>query len=141
MLILRKFVSLLSGKVTPFQIVAACLLGTMLGFAPSFGQAPGLVLGLFMLLLVLNANLFLAFFAAAGMKLVSFLLLPVSFASGRLLLDGPTQPLFEKLINAPVFAFFGFEYYTVTGAIAASCAEVISEKFIGQALLLRMICK
>ena len=28
----------------------------------------------------------------------------------------PTQPVFTQLINAPVFAFFGFEYYATTGA-------------------------
>jgi hypothetical protein len=34
------------------------------------------------------------------------------------LLDGPTQGLFKALINAPVFALFGFDNYVATGALA-----------------------
>jgi uncharacterized protein (TIGR03546 family) len=118
MMMFRKLASLLRGKATPFQIVAACVLGSMLGFAPAVAKAPGLLFLLAMLLVVLNANLFLAFLFAVVTKLAGFVLLPVSFAVGRVLLDGPTQPIFAKLINMPVLAYAGLEYYTTTGGMA-----------------------
>jgi hypothetical protein len=34
---------------------------------------------------------------------------------GTFLLDGPAQGLFKSFVNSPVLAFFGLEYYTVTG--------------------------
>ena len=50
-------------------------------------------------------------------KILSLALMPVSFALGRVLLDGPTSGLFSAMINAPVLALFGFEYYAVTGGL------------------------
>jgi uncharacterized protein (TIGR03546 family) len=84
---------------------------------PGFREAPGLSLAIILCLIILNANLLLASLVGMGAKLLSFLLLPVTFGLGRWLLDGPTQGLFTSLINAPVFALFGFEYYVTTGAL------------------------
>ena len=42
-MITRKLGALMRGKATPFQIVAGCVLGAMLGFAPEVRQAPGLI--------------------------------------------------------------------------------------------------
>ncbi len=117
MLIIRKFGRLLRGKATPFQILVGSLLGACLGFMPRFGDAPGLIALLTFALLVLNANLFLAATVGVVAKLLSLVLLPAAFALGRLLLDGPTEPIFRQLINAPVFALFGFESYVVTGGL------------------------
>ena len=90
MFLLRKFGVLLRGKATPFQIIAGCLLGAWLGFMPGFFHAPGLIVVLTLALIFLNANLFLAGIVGLAAKLLSFVLLPVSFNLGRALLDGPT---------------------------------------------------
>ncbi len=37
-MIIRKIDKIILGKVTPFQIVAACTLGVMIGFLPGFSQ-------------------------------------------------------------------------------------------------------
>jgi len=111
----RKFGRLLLGKATPFQVIAACVLGGILGFQPGFSQAPGSIFLLFCLFAVLNANLALGALVAIGMKLLSFLLLPVAHALGRFLLEGPTEGLFRSLVNAPFFAWCGFEYHAVSG--------------------------
>ncbi len=100
------------------QIMLACVLGAMFGFAGSFIGAPGLWLALVILLLILNANIGLAGLMAVACKTLSFILAPVTFAIGRVLLDGPTQPLFKAAINAPVTAWFGFERYITTGGLA-----------------------
>jgi uncharacterized protein (TIGR03546 family) len=105
------------GKATPFQLFTACVLGAMLGFMPGFREAPGLIVALTLLLIIFNANLPLAALVGVGAKLISLLLVPVTFAVGRWLLDGPFQGLFTWLINAPVFALFGFEYYVTTGGL------------------------
>ncbi len=115
MIITRKIGSLIRGKTTPFQIYAACLLGALLGFIPSFSHAPALMLFWILLLLVLNANLFLAGIVVLLSKLALLVAMPAVFAVGRLLLEGPTQGIFKALINAPVTAYSGLDYYVVAG--------------------------
>lgn len=114
-MITRKLGSLLRGKATPFQVAAACVLGALLGFAPGILQGPALVLLLVAALLVVNANLGLALLVAGGARLLSLLLAPVSFSIGRFLLEGPTEGLARALVNAPVVAWCGLEYYAVAG--------------------------
>lgn len=127
MLLTRKLGKILRGKATAPQVVLACLLGGMLGFVPGFFlpgnlgggflQAPGLILTLVFLVLVLNANLAIFGLVTLVAKLLSLLLLSVSFELGRLLLDGPLHGLFQKLVNAPVLAWFGLEHYATTGGL------------------------
>jgi uncharacterized protein (TIGR03546 family) len=116
-MITRTVGRILRGKATPFQLFTACVLGAMLGFIPGFVQAPGLMLAVMLLLVIINANLFLAAIVAGLAKLLSLLILPMTFQVGQWLLDGPTQGLFKTLINAPVFALFGFENYVATGGL------------------------
>lgn len=113
----RSIGGILRGRSTPLQLMLACVLGAMLGFAPGFSTAGGWIVTLSLLLLVLNANLALAALVLLGARLLAWLLLPVTFAAGRLLLDGPTQGLFKSMINAPVLALLGFEYYLTSGGI------------------------
>jgi uncharacterized protein (TIGR03546 family) len=117
MFLIRKIGKLLRGAATPFQVFLAAILGALLGFVPSFSRSPALVVGLVLLLVVFNANLVVAGLVGTLAKLASLALMPVSFAAGRMLLDGPARPLFAKLVNAPVTAFFGLEYYVCTGGL------------------------
>ncbi|MBM4014602.1 MAG: hypothetical protein FJ293_06535 [Planctomycetes bacterium] len=50
-------------------------------------------------------------------KLASFALAGVSFAAGRWLLDGPASGFLRDLINAPVFAYCGLEWYLCSGGL------------------------
>ncbi len=93
----------------------ACVLGTMLGFVPGFSQAPGLLIALTFALIFINANLVLAALVGVVAKLIALPLVPLAYSSGTFLLDGPAQGLFKTFVNSPVLAFFGLEYYTVTG--------------------------
>lgn len=116
-MITRRIGRLLRGKATPAQLMMACILGSMLGFMPGFQQAPGMMISLIFLLIILNANLFLAGVSALLAMFIALLAIPVTFQVGRLLLDGPLAGLFGFLINAPVTALFGFEYYLTTGGM------------------------
>jgi uncharacterized protein (TIGR03546 family) len=116
-MITRKIGKLLRGKATPMQLMMATVLGAVLGFMPGFAQAAGMIVLLIVLLAVLNANLFLAAMTGLAAKAVSLVLMPVTFLLGRALLDGPLSGLFQWMINAPVLALFGFEYYLTTGGI------------------------
>lgn len=117
MILTRKFGKIFRGKATPAQLMMATLIGTTAGFMPGFAQAPGLVAVLFLAALVLNANLAVIGLSLLLGKLLSLALLPVSFAVGRFLIDGPLEGLFTVLINAPVLALFGFEYYATVGGL------------------------
>jgi hypothetical protein len=50
-------------------------------------------------------------------KAACIALLPVSYRIGVWLLEGPLQGLFRALINGPVTAWCGFEYYATTGGL------------------------
>ena len=115
MLITRKIGKLIRGKATPFQLVSASILGMLIGFAPGFKQAPGLIVFWALCLLILNANLFLAGIAGLLGKLLFWISMPLAFAIGRFLLEGPTGGLFSTLANGPITAYFGFDYYVVPG--------------------------
>jgi uncharacterized protein (TIGR03546 family) len=127
MLITRKIGKILRGKATITQVMLAAVLGGMLGFVPGFFlpgdlgggfmQAPGLILVLLFLVLVLNANLAVFGLVTLVAKLLSLVTLPVTFALGRWLLDGPMQGLFRPLVNGRVTAWFGLEHYATTGGV------------------------
>ncbi|MHC4940690.1 MAG: hypothetical protein ACYTHK_17250 [Planctomycetota bacterium] len=116
-MLLRKPGKILLGKATPFHLYCACLFGAWLAFAPGFRDAPALWVVLVSLICVLPVNMGLA--AGTGILFypLSLLIMPASFRIGRLLIDGPTQPLFEALINAPFTALMGFEYYAAVGGL------------------------
>jgi hypothetical protein len=63
---IRRLARILAGRATPAQIVLACVLGALLGFA-GLGHAPGLTALCRVRLVVLNGNLGLA---AVGLALV-----------------------------------------------------------------------
>ncbi|MFO7724024.1 MAG: hypothetical protein R6V45_00625 [Oceanipulchritudo sp.] len=109
----RKIGKFLRGKATPFQILSATVLGALLGSLPGFGQGPLLLVLLLFLLIVLNANLFLAALTLLFVKLVTLLLLPVYFKVGVYLLEGPLNGPVAALVNAPVTAWFGLETYVM----------------------------
>ena len=115
MFLTRKIGKILRGNSTPFQLIMACVLGTMLGFVPGFSQAPGLLIALTFALIFINANLVLAALVGVVAKFIALPLVPLAYSSGTFLLDGPAQGLFKTFVNSPVLAFFGLEYYTVTG--------------------------
>ena len=117
MIITRKIGAILRGKATPFQLAAGCVLGATLGFIPGFSIAPGLTIALSFLLVLLNANLFLAAVVGATAKLLAWAVLPASFSLGRLMLDGPLEGVFRAIINTPVFALLGVENYATTGGM------------------------
>lgn len=121
-MITRKIGKLLRGKSTPGQIMLAAMLGSLIGFIPGFWQGPGLTVALLLVLIIFKANLGFAAIAGVLAKLVSLPLLPVSFAVGRGLLDGPAQPLFKWMINTPALALFGFEHYATTGGLITGAA-------------------
>ena len=111
----RKIGKLIRGNTTPFQVYAAALLGAFIGFTPGFDHSPGLILFWSFLLLILNANLFLAGLVGLLSKVIYLVTLPIAFQIGRILIDGPTQGLFAGLHNGPITAYFGLDYYVVPG--------------------------
>jgi len=99
------------------QLIMACFVGSLIGFVPGGLDHPALLLCWLLLLVVLNANIGVALGAVALAKLVSLLLMPVSFAVGRWLLEGPGEGLAVWACNAPILALFDLEYYVLSGGI------------------------
>lgn len=117
MIFTRKLGKIFRGKATPSQLMMAAIIGTTAGFMPGLLQAPGLLVLLFLAAVILNANLALMGICLLLAALLSFPLLPVTFRVGQFLLEGPLEGFFAAVINAPVLALFGFEYYITTGGL------------------------
>ena len=136
MLTIRRLLKTLIGVATPMQIMLACLLGSLLGFLPIAG--PGLVPAILVvfLLLILNANIFLAGLVAAGTKLLSIATAPLAFWIGRILIDGPTEPIARALANGPVTAWMGFEsYFAVGGLILGVVIGILLGVVVGRSVI------
>ena len=126
-MVVRKITKFLRGKATRGQVLTASVLAGMLGFVPGFFlpsdlgggflQAPGLILSLFFLALICNANLGVFTLMTVVAKLASFALLPITFAIGRWMIEGPMRGVVQSLANAPFTAWFGLEYYATTGGL------------------------
>jgi uncharacterized protein (TIGR03546 family) len=119
---IRKIGKLLRGKATPFQIISATLLGGLLGGLPGFSQGPLLLAALLFLVIILNANLFLAGLTLILVKVISLLLLPLYFNLGVALLESGLGQVIALAVNAPVTAWFGFDYYVMIPSLVAGAA-------------------
>jgi len=119
-MITRRIGSFVRGDATPFQIISACGIGAVIGFAPPFLDGPGFTITALVLLLLLNANLMLAALLAAIGRALAIVAAPALFAADRLLIDGPLQPLYEVLANAPLLAWFGFDIYGTTSGLVVA---------------------
>lgn len=117
MLFVRKIGKIVRGNATPTQLMLACIFGGMIGFLPDFSNSAGLTIFLCLLLFIFNSNIGLALIILGLGKLLSLLIVPVSFKVGFFLIEKLATPIFSFLINAPVTAFFGFEYYVTTGGL------------------------
>ncbi|MFT7462164.1 MAG: hypothetical protein ACI9EF_000502 [Pseudohongiellaceae bacterium] len=120
MFVIRELASILRGSAAPVQLVMACLVACLIGFVPGGFDHPGLIFAWILLLVVLNANLGVALVMLAVAKIASLLLMPVSFAVGRWVLDGPGESAVAWANNAPVLALFDLEYYAVSGGIVVA---------------------
>ena len=98
-------------------MIAACVLGGIIGFTPFTWETSGLIIALFVLIMILNANLAIMTMMVMVTKPLSLLLMPMTFELGHFLLDGPTQSLFQWAINAPVLAMLGLKYYATAGGL------------------------
>jgi uncharacterized protein (TIGR03546 family) len=126
-MVVRKITKFLRGKATRGQVLTASVLAGMLGFVPGFFlpsdlgggflQAPGLILTLFFLALISNANFGVFAIVTVFAKLASFVLLPITFAIGQWMIDGPMRGVVQSLANAPFTAWFGLDYYATTGGL------------------------
>ncbi len=138
MLAVRKFLRTLIGVATPAQVLLACVLGSLLGFLPVTNGGTVMAVLLAGLLLVLNANLFLAGLVAAGTKILSIVAVPLAFILGRILIDGPTRPLAEVLANGPVTAWLGFDSYLAVGGLTLGLSVGIGLGLVATKLLQRL---
>ncbi|BCD90876.1 membrane protein [Francisella halioticida] len=118
--IFDKMKSTIFSKITPFQLILTSLFAFVFGFIPGISYSPLLFVGVLFLVIILRINIGVFVFISIIAKALSFVLEAVSFSLGRFLLDGFTQPIFKTLVNTPVVAYAGFDYYLVTGAFIFS---------------------
>ena len=116
-MITRRIGRLLRGKATPFHLYTATILGGLYAFYPGFAQAPLLGLLFPLLVILINANLFIFGLAMLVGQIFHWILMPVQFHLGVWLTEGPLSGLFAAIANAPVTAWMGLEYYVVSAGL------------------------
>ncbi|WP_018298422.1 TIGR03546 family protein [Fangia hongkongensis] len=116
----KRVLKIIFGQATGMQLFLGVLFGCILGFIPGFSYAPFLSVLFIFLVLILNVNIGFVVILFILAKILSFAIEPVSFYFGIWLLDGAFQPIFKSMINMPVLAYAGFDYYLVTGAFVLS---------------------
>ena len=117
---IRFLARFLRGPSKPRQLYAATILGAMLAFVPDYAAQPGWAFLILVALSASGANLPLAAIVFVPAYLVKLVAMPVSFAIGQFLLDGPTSGFFRQAVNAPFSALLGFEYYPFARAVKFS---------------------
>ncbi|APC91942.1 MULTISPECIES: TIGR03546 family protein [Francisella] len=115
--IFNKIKATIFSKITPGQLLLTSVLAFVFGFIPGITYSPLLFIGVLVLVIILRINIGVFVLIALIAKALSYILQGLSFAVGTFLLDGFTQPLFKTLVNTPVVAYAGFDYYLVTGAL------------------------
>lgn len=118
--IYNKLMSTIFSQTTPAQLLLVSILGFVFGFIPGFSYAPLLFIFTIFLVLILRVNIGIFIIIALIAKALSFAIEGLSFSVGTFLIDGFAQPLFKKIVNTPVLAYAGFDYYLVTGAFVVS---------------------
>ncbi|QUE31925.1 TIGR03546 family protein [Francisella philomiragia] len=113
--IFNKIKSTIFSKLTPAQLLITSVLAFVFGFIPGVSYSPLLFVAVIILVIILRINIGVFVFIAIIAKALSFLLEIVSFSFGQFLLDGFTQPIFKTMVNTPVLAYAGFDYYLVAG--------------------------
>lgn len=113
--IFNKIKSTIFSKLTPAQLLITSVLAFVFGFIPGVSYSPLLFVAVITLVIILRINIGVFVFIAIIAKALSFLLEIVSFSFGQFLLDGFTQPIFKAMVNTPVLAYAGFDYYLVAG--------------------------
>ncbi|MFW6414091.1 MAG: hypothetical protein ACOCZS_02210 [Verrucomicrobiota bacterium] len=113
--LIRKIGKLLRGGVTHRQIALGAVLGIVLGFLPGLSLTSVLVV---LLLIILNAHIGIALLGFAGGKILCFLLAPISFRLGYVIIHAlGLEWLFRSLIATPVVALLNLQVYALVGAI------------------------
>lgn len=111
----RKLGKILRGGVRSRQIMLGALLGVIIGMIPGFNLS--LVIAI-IALLILNAHVGVAMFGVALGKVAMYLLAPVTFQIGFILVHQlGVEGLFRVLANAPVLALLDLHVYSLTGGL------------------------
>ncbi len=113
--IFNKIKSTIFSKLTPTQLLITSILAFVFGFIPGVSYSPLLFVAVITLVIILRINIGVFVFIAIIAKALSFVLEAVSFSFGQFLLNGFTQPIFKAMVNTPVLAYAGFDYYLVAG--------------------------
>ncbi|WP_407877841.1 TIGR03546 family protein [Francisella sciaenopsi] len=113
--IFNKIKSTIFSKLTPTQLLITSILAFVFGFIPGVSYSPLLFVAVITLVIIFRINIGVFVFIAIIAKALSFVLEVVSFSFGQFLLDGFTQPIFKAMVNTPVLAYAGFDYYLVAG--------------------------
>jgi len=106
------------GRAPLWALLVAGWVGAWIGYGPPLLVGPGWWVLLAALLVVLRLPLVFVGAVAVGTWLIALVSVPVTFAVGKLILDGPLGGPIGILGNAPVGALLGLERYTVTGGLA-----------------------
>ena len=113
--LIRKFFKMVRGGAAPWQIVASCLLGVIIGMIPGFNA---LVLVALVIFAIVNLSLGLLLIGAVIGKALCLALAPVTFEIGYVIIHQiGLESLFASACQTPFVALMGLDVYCLIGGL------------------------
>jgi len=113
---LRKILLILNSELTPSQVALGFCLGIFAGLVPWGWNT----LFLLTLAFIINCSFSATLLAFALFKILAWVLLPISYSVGKLILDGWSllDPLWQLLAQGPLLAWLRLDHYAILGGYA-----------------------
>jgi len=111
----RKFIKMVRGGAAPWQIVASCLLGVIIGMIPGFNA---LTLALLVLFAIVNLSMGLMLIGVVVGKAICLAIAPVTFEIGYVIIHQVgLEGLFATACQTPFVALMGLDVYCLVGGM------------------------
>lgn len=127
---LAKILAVLNGEISPRQVAAGFAAGVWVGLVPMSGLLPSVLLILFFLV---NINLTILFVTAAVVKILSFLIDPLSNTIGHAVLTAPAlNDFWTRLYNVPIVPYTRFNNTNVMGSFILGIILLVPMYVLGR---------
>jgi len=111
----RKFVKMVRGGASSWQIIVSCMLGVMIGMIPGFNA---LTFALLVLFAIVNLSLGLMLIGVVVGKAMCLALAPYTYEIGYVIIHNMgLEGLFAQAYQTPFVALMGLDLYCLVGGI------------------------
>jgi len=133
--IVRNVLSILNSELTPNQVAIGFCLGVFAGLVPWGWNT----LFLLTLAFIVNISFSTTLLAFALFKVLAWVVLPISYALGKFILDGWVllEPLWRVVFQGPLLAWMNLNHYAVFGGYLLALLIAVPSFFIVRSFVIK----